>query len=241
MFAADANGEFKANDTYGEKDKAYRFENGKLVFDFNLYNNGNRWRPQRRATEWSWSCRRRLPRYTTARQPQRCYRCVRIHGRYRVQSAGRRKNRRGFVRYGGGGGKINQPPQLADIAVGAERLNLEARVAAHSLRGVNFEPARRNVRILRADGLYLVIEDEDKELKLGDVMYFYLSVKDKAGNVKRNTEGNVDDFTKSEAKVKIISSATTDAYTELTPFTSKIRTISLLTPATDGANVMLRT
>lgn len=58
---------------------------------------------------------------------------------------------------------------------------------------------------------YLVIDsgkDDEKALLLGDTMYFYLSVTDKAGNVKRNTSDNSEDYTKCDAVVKVVTTAT---------------------------------
>ncbi len=71
------------------------------------------------------------------------------------------------------------------------------------------------------DGLYLVIDKDkedrygnyEKKLKLGDsnaqdiTMYFYVAATDAVGNTLRNTEGNVEDYTKSKATVKIIGAA----------------------------------
>ncbi len=210
VFAADANGEFKANDTYGEKDKAYRFENGKLVFDFNLYNKkDSKGEESDLAGTYTVLYRAKDKAGNTSSKSY----TITLQEDYVDDTAPSTV-------------EVDVPSYIA-VADDDTTMTIPSPVVADAndsrpevVYGI-YTDAENNIAVeggetakfeRRADGLYLVIEDEDKELKLGDVMYFYLSVKDKAGNVKRNTEGNVDDFTKSEAKVKIISSATTDAY-----------------------------
>lgn len=59
----------------------------------------------------------------------------------------------------------------------------------------------------RSDGRYLVIEEDDKALKLGDALYFYIVAKDDVGNVTYNTKGNVANYKESNDVVKIIAAS----------------------------------
>ncbi|MCM1368610.1 MAG: hypothetical protein NC184_07365 [Roseburia sp.] len=64
--------------------------------------------------------------------------------------------------------------------------------------------------------MYLVVNEDSedkKELELGTQMYFFVSVTDKVGNVKYNTKDDSDDYTKSNAVVKVVPASAGKAYT----------------------------